>query len=73
MTDLVDLDVGDHAIAFAPEIGGSIASWTRRGVPILRPLPAGRAGRSAIRAASAATRWCRSPAASPAAASPGAG
>ncbi len=38
MTDLVDLEVGDHALVFAPEIGGSIASWTRRGVPILRPL-----------------------------------
>ena len=38
MTELVDLDVGDHAIVFAPEIGGGIASWTRRGVPVLRPL-----------------------------------
>ena len=41
MTELVDLDVGDHAIVFAPEIGGGIASWTRRGVPVLRPLAPG--------------------------------
>ena len=41
MTELIDLDVGDHAIAFAPEIGGGIASWTRRGVPILRPIQPG--------------------------------
>ncbi len=41
MTDLVDLDVGDHALAFAPEIGGGIASWTYRGVPILRPIQPG--------------------------------
>ena len=41
MTELVDLDVGDHALVFAPEIGGGIASWTRRGVPVLRPLQPG--------------------------------
>lgn len=41
MTELVDLEVGDHALVFAPEIGGSIASWTRRGVPVLRPLQPG--------------------------------
>ena len=40
MIELVDLAVGDHDIAFAPEIGGSIARWTHRGVPVLRPLAA---------------------------------
>jgi aldose 1-epimerase len=41
MTELIDLEVGDHALVFAPEIGGGIASWTRSGVPVLRPLQPG--------------------------------
>ena len=41
MTELVDLDVGDHEMRFAPQIGGCIASWTHRGVPVLRPLAPG--------------------------------
>src|SRR5882672_10486613 len=37
---LITIKAGSARLVLAPEIGGSIAGWTRKGEPIMRPIAA---------------------------------